>query len=498
LAYIGAEYCKKCHREKTESKIDVCRLTEYHYWENQDRHRIAWSVLQGPRAKQIGALLERDRGEGDKDVSHDPRCISCHAVDTSTLGPPPRNQLVQQYKYSLEEGISCVECHGPYLEWVAYHGLPTREWRDIPREKKESEKGMRDLWNPLTRTRLCLSCHLGDPDPKKKRFVTHEMYAAGHPPLPGIEIAAFSDEQPRHWQYLREKDEEIRKLLEFRSGRMEQTELIAVSGLVTLRRALELLAVPAEPESDGRPAPDFARYDCYACHHELRSPGLSWRQARGTEAAPGRPLAPSWPGALAVLSIVAADPRLAAEREVQFRDHIRSVHAALASQPFGNRAEIVGSVQRFTQWADQILGELADLTKPQPKDAPQAPQPARIIGRAAAIAMLQRLCELAIQRIPDYDSARQMAWACRSLYEELTPQPAPDDPVIKELKLLDRQLVLTLHPHTGARDLFPTKSEQKPILEGEGFLQRLKAVAEYDPSLVQSRFTSIVKHLPQR
>src|SRR5207249_147358 len=108
-----------------------------------------------------------------------------------------------------------------------------------------------------------------------------------------------------------------------------------------------------------------------------------------------------------------------------------------------------------------------------------------------------RLCQLASKQATDYDSARQMAWACRTIYDELTPHPAQDDPIVKELKLLDRQLALTLHPHTGARDPFPTKSEQKPIVEGEPYLQRLKAVVEYNPSLVQSRFATIAKHLPK-
>ena len=32
---------------------------------------------------------------------------------------------------------------------------------------------------------MCLSCHLGNA--REGRVVTHEMYAAGHPPLPGFE-----------------------------------------------------------------------------------------------------------------------------------------------------------------------------------------------------------------------------------------------------------------------------------------------------------------------
>ena len=492
-AYISAEYCKKCHSEQVPSKADLCRLTEYHYWDKQDRHRIAWTVLQEKRAKQIGALLG---GPNGKDVSKDPRCIACHAIDTSKIAPPPPNELVDRYKYAATEGVSCVECHGPSLEWVAYHGLPTREWRTYPRDKKEREYGMFDLWNPVSRTKLCLSCHLGDVD--KGRIVTHEMFAAGHPPLPGIEVAAYSDEQPRHWQYLREKDPPIQKLLGFQADRLERTELIAVGGLVALRSSLELFAAQAAQQGKGSLWPEYARFDCYACHHDLRSPSLTQQQTREAGRTPGRPRAPSWPGVLAGLSIVAANPALAPDREKQLRAHMQSFHAALDSRPFGDQAQIMDSVKRFSTWADKIIGELADLTNPQQKAPPVPPQAVPIIGRATAIAMLRRICDSAAQQTPDFDSARQMAWACRTIYDELTVQPAEDDPVVKELKLLDRQLALTLRRHASAKDPFPTKSEQKPIVEDEPFLQRLKAVTEYDPSLVKSGFATIAKHLPQR
>ena len=62
---------------------------------------------------------------------------------------------------------------------------------------------MTDLWDPVKRATKCASCHIGNPGEQK--VVTHAMYAAGHPPLPGLETATFSDAMPRHWEYLREK-----------------------------------------------------------------------------------------------------------------------------------------------------------------------------------------------------------------------------------------------------------------------------------------------------
>ena len=62
---------------------------------------------------------------------------------------------------------------------------------------------MTDLWDPVRRAETCASCHVGNHDEGK--VVTHAMYAAGHPPLPGFETATFGDLEPRHWQYLSEK-----------------------------------------------------------------------------------------------------------------------------------------------------------------------------------------------------------------------------------------------------------------------------------------------------
>ena len=155
---------------------------------------------------------------------------------------------------------------------------------------------MQDLWDPKTRAETCLSCHVGKIEQGK--VLTHAMYAAGHPPLPGIEVAFFSEEEPRHWQYLREKPAAIQQHLGFNPNRLEQTELVAVSGLAALTASLELLASSAPGGEPGKEWPDFSRYDCAACHHELSVANRSWRRSRGTKGAPGRPTAPAWPLAL--------------------------------------------------------------------------------------------------------------------------------------------------------------------------------------------------------
>src|SRR5262249_1340532 len=151
----------------------------------------------GRRAKAMESLLKIP------DVAKAPECLSCHAVNL------PPGQKAGDGVASLNEGVTCVLCHGPHAEWVDKH-YPSvdpekrKAWRALDRTKKQQDYGMTDLWNPATRAELCSSCHIGNV--KEGKFITHAIYAAGHPPLPNIEFAAFCEEMPRHWEYLREKE----------------------------------------------------------------------------------------------------------------------------------------------------------------------------------------------------------------------------------------------------------------------------------------------------
>jgi hypothetical protein len=435
-----------------------------------------------------------------KSVSDDARCVACH-VDASKLAAASAVQL-EQYKYRSSEGITCVECHGAAIDWVTEHGLPTREWRYFSRGRKENEFGMKDLWNPFTRIKLCLSCHLGDAS--NGRFVTHEMYAAGHPPLPSIQVPNFSEAIPRHWEYLGEKfkninlgkdDKDIKEMLGISPDRLERTELIAAGGLLTLKIALEQFVFRGSVQGKQLAQADYGRYDCYACHHELQIADRSWRQARGTDEPPGRPRAATWPASLAVLSIVAANPMLARKREDEFRLKMRAFHAAVAAQPFRNEAAVINAVTSFNDWAAPIIKELEILTEPPARFRQQPAAHRQIIDRTTALEMLRRLCALATEQTPDYESARQMAWACRTIYEELTPK---DDAIPDELVQLDKLLVLTLHADATRPESYPTKQNADAIVEGQHFVARLKAVADYDPSSVKKLFEVLAKHLPAK
>src|SRR5947209_9038065 len=118
------------------------------------------------------------------------------------------------------------------------------KWRGVASQAKEEQYRMADPCDPRKRSKTCASCHVGNSDEGK--VVTHAMYAAGHPPLPSLEIATFSDEMPRHWQYLKEKPEPAQKILSYNPTELERTKLVLVGGAQDFQAAMELLAGQAE------------------------------------------------------------------------------------------------------------------------------------------------------------------------------------------------------------------------------------------------------------
>ena len=86
--------------------------------------------------------------------------------------------------------------------------------------------------------------------PAEGKVITHEMYAAGHPPLAGLEVAAFSDEMPRHWQYVKEKSKTVQETFQVAPSRFEESQVVLVGGMVAFRETMRLLA--EEAADDGQ------------------------------------------------------------------------------------------------------------------------------------------------------------------------------------------------------------------------------------------------------
>jgi hypothetical protein len=465
---VEARFCQSCHSspksyEKQKDQL-LCKMDEYPSWDAKDKHKIAHKVLLEDRAQQMGRLLNIN-------VTESAACINCHGTRGTLEGNQPFDRV--------ENGVSCLACHGAYQEWVLRHVLPDDpRWRKNSRKEKETLFGMTDLWDSVTRATKCASCHIGNPDEQK--VVTHAMYAAGHPPLPGLETATFSDAQPRHWDYLREKKPRIQANLGFNPAKHEQAELVAASGIVALRESMNLHATQArqgglvkQPETHW---PDFARFDCYACHHDLQVP--SWRQARGYSGAPGRPSAPTWPDVLVRLGITVADPDGARGRAAQFDRAVATFHEALGGRPFGDRDRSAAAAQALADWADEVSRDMRGMIG-DPKVV--------VVDGKLALRLLRQLCQMALAHEPDYDSARQIALAFRTIYREtkaIDPKALPDPAIGEILDSLDRQAHLSL----------PTEGTQTPI--EKTLRDRLKAVSQFDPVAFQARFAELARHLP--
>jgi hypothetical protein len=360
-------------------------------------------------------------------------CFACHA--------PVEERVVGDRKHTtIENGVSCQACHGPGLAYEGPHRKPL--WRLVTAVDKEREFGLRDLRNPVRRIELCASCHVGTQSlhwglvgENSQRLIRHEWYALGHPPLPGLEYVTFAAQQPAHWRTIQEKlfrpegfeyyqkgadPDEAREFLEFflkndkvkladsylaanptsfsgdPTRDMARAKEVLISGLGVLATYAELVgAVHAKGAAAG---PEFAVYDCTACHHELRSDFPTEVRVR-RPGIPGRPPPAFWTLALARLG--------AAQAKSDLEPAIARLDAAFSARPFGDPESMQTAAKAL---ADQCWAAAATLAR-EPLDNPAATQ------------LLVRLVHPEHDVDRDYHAARQYAWAIREVMKDLSGVP---------------------------------------------------------------------------
>lgn len=128
------------------------------------------------------------------------------------------------------------------------------------------------------------------------------------------------------------------------------------------------------------------------------------------------------------LGIEAAGPPQAALRETQFKQRLAEFHKSVTVSPFGDPERVVPAARQTAAWANSLLTTLNQTT----------------LHAASARQLLDRLCTMARESIPDYDSARQIAWAFRVIYRESIPEEKRDAAVEHVLDDLDASLALNL------------------------------------------------------
>jgi Cytochrome c554 and c-prime len=367
--------------------LEVALMTEYSIWKTHDKHAQAFALLSGPRATRMGKLL------GIEDITKEASCLSCHAMQTPAT-------LAAGGQALKSDGVSCGGCHGPSNAWNGAHQDPAGNWRKTSIEDRFA-MGFRDLRDPATRASLCASCHVGSV--AEGKVVTHAMYAAGHPPLPPIEVATFSRNQPPHWREARslplfqnldkvpaEKENRIKIYhLEPDNVAFQQTRLAVIGSVVALRETARLAQdradletkspaltwpelvidkVPADQlakvaEGDRWPDIALAHSDCLSCHHDLKYPGH--RQKRGfgyqlpgmdpIRVTPGRVLVRTWSVApLAAIADFTGNPQHAKNLHTA----LKALAEAINARQYGDPKAIKTAAAGIVKWCDEVLVDL--------------------------------------------------------------------------------------------------------------------------------------------
>jgi hypothetical protein len=431
LHYESASACAQCHTNPKQADVnngslDVVMLTEYSIWQTYDKHAQAYAVLKGPRGKRIGEVLKVDV------LKAETGCLNCHGMNNLVEETKKRGAIAT---LNLEDGVSCGGCHGPSTAanpndaWKGAHSQAN--WRNNDAHAKY-KLGLRDLRDPVIRAELCASCHIGNA--AEGKVVTHAMMAAGHPPLPPVEMVTFAKNMPQHWRNAakvpffekNKKDEKYVKNYHLEDLDFNQTKFALIGDLVSIRETFRLANERADFDAR-KPAkevlwpeltvnPDYgkapkerwpeiamAHSDCFACHHDLKYPGF--RQARGFGYAvpgldlerviPGRPVIRTWP--LAGLSAGAAH---AGKKLDDVKPRLSALAKATNARAFGDPSAMKGSTGDLIAYCDNLIDAVRKTD----------------FNREKALALAKELCSMWDKKdshgntpSPDYETARQMA-----------------------------------------------------------------------------------------
>lgn len=448
--YSGVFACLGCHSAGEQTpygdSLARVRLDEVLVWNQQDKHSLAYCVLNGELGRRMSAQLGYD-------VAKAGECLACHAPRRAQRGAsadaPPN--------YKLTEGVTCEDCHGGSRGWHRLHILKD-QWRGLTAGEKKSH-GMKDLRDPLTRATVCLDCHVGNA--AQAQVVNHEMYAAGHPPLASVDIVAYADDMPSHWLSDRQRAENGAPRAE--ADAMLNTRLALTGYLVSGERALRLAGRPSEG------LPDFAAFDCDACHHELSS--SNWRLGRGAQGTPGRPSYRAWSIEMAsTVSSLTSDESSAA----RVRRAVEQLQTGRPSHAFGGDQET----------ASRALHELADIWLAQADELSEKSLDRRQVER-----FVEAILELSVDsaRPPDYDTARALTWLLRTAFSDLGVLTSETSQVAWQS--LEEQLALRIPPRADAAlqppgvDLTCATDFPSPI--AAQLPDSLQRRAEYEPAQFQ-------------
>jgi hypothetical protein len=244
--FNGSASCsgRACHGNLEPAADDGIARNEHTIWQTRDRHAEAYQVLMNEQSQRMVRNL------GLNLPAHQEKsCLACHS------NPRLDKESAAEAREERRVGVGCETCHGAARDWLGPH----TGWSKLSLEDEKERYGKFGLtWlrSPRARAEVCVGCHVGNGDGD----VNHDLIAAGHPRLE-FELTAFLANMPPHW-------------IERSKEPAREAQAWAVGQLVTARAALRLLE--ARAKSPDKPWPEFAEYNCFACHHDLRD--RAWRR----------------------------------------------------------------------------------------------------------------------------------------------------------------------------------------------------------------------------
>lgn len=252
--HMGVATCagSTCHGAVEALKGVGVLQNEFITWQRNDKHAKAYSVLLNERSKRIARNL------GLKAAHTAPLCLNCHADNV----PKERRHRT----FQITDGVTCEACHGGAGRWIGTH-ISAAATHQV-----NIDNGLYPSADPMSRARLCLSCHFGD----ETRFVTHRIMGAGHPRM-SFELDTFTAIQPAH--FVVDKDYRDRK------GAWNGVQVWAIGQAMALDILLDAIVDPKR----GRDGifPELVLFDCFSCHRSLNE--QRWEPRESIGLGPGIP-----------------------------------------------------------------------------------------------------------------------------------------------------------------------------------------------------------------
>lgn len=313
---VGSCSAAPCHG-RTNPGAQAVAQDEYVTWARKDPHAGAFETLKSEKSEHIARKL--GLGEPAYEAT---LCLDCHADNVPAE--------LRGASFALEDGVGCEACHGGSERWLERHDKGGS--RDT-----YLELGMYPTDDPVAQAELCLSCHEGNRD----KFVKHRLLGAGHPRV-RFELRVFGRTQPPH--YTVDDDYRTRG-----KNAADGAQIWAIGQAIAVREMIDGMLDPAVGHEGMWP--EFAFFDCHACHHSFSQE--RWRPRASTGLGPGSVRVNDANLLMLRHALAVLDPEAA---EALGRE-IRALHRA-TSLAGGNpraaamkvRERAVSAIDAFTAW----------------------------------------------------------------------------------------------------------------------------------------------------